>query len=66
MRRRLLCPEILTVSSLAEPRSFLLNMCVLAPKSTTNSLSFGFIVDATSKHTSSVGEKNVALYFSLS
>ena len=38
--------ETLTVSNSAELRSFLLTMCLLAPESTTNSLSSRFIVDA--------------------
>ena len=38
--------EILMVSNSAELRSFLLTVCILAPESTTNSLSSGFTVDA--------------------
>ena len=38
--------EILTVSNSAELRFFLLIICLLAPKSITNSFSSGFIVDA--------------------
>ena len=37
--------------------SFLLTICMLAPESTTNSLSSGFVVDAAGKLHSSVGEK---------
>ena len=55
-----------TVSKSAEFRSFLLNMCMLAPESTTNCLSSGFIVDGAGKLHSVVGEKNVALSVSLS
>ena len=57
--------ETFTVSNSAESKSFLLTTCMLAPESTTNSLSSGFIVDAAGKLNSSVGEKNVALSFSL-
>ena len=53
--------EILTVSNSAELRSFLLTICMLAPESTTNTLSSGFIVDAAGKIHSSEGEWNVAL-----
>ena len=38
-------------------------MCMLAPESTTISLSSGLIVDAAGKIHSSVGDKNVALSF---
>ena len=53
--------QTLTVSNSAEFRSFLLTTCMLAPESTTNSLSSGFIVDAAGKTHSSEGESNVAL-----
>ena len=58
--------ETPTVSNSAEERSFLLTMCMLAPESTTNALSSGFIVDAASKIHSSEGEQNAAFSFSLS
>ena len=51
--------DILTVSNSALFKSFLLTMCMLAPESTTNSLSSSFMVDAAGKIHSSVGEKNV-------
>ena len=51
--------EILTVSNSAELRSFLLTICMLAPESTTNSVSSGFIVDAAGKLHLSLDEKNV-------
>ena len=59
--------ETLTVSNSTELKSFLLTMCILAPESTTNSLSSGFIVDAAGKIHSSAGEKNVVfvLFFEL-
>ena len=41
-----------------------MTICMLAPESTTKSLSSGFIVAAAGKLHSSVGEKNVALSFS--
>ena len=41
--------ELLTVSNSAELRSFLLTICILAPESTTNSLSSGSFVDATGR-----------------
>ena len=48
----------------AEFRSFLLNMCMLAPESSTNSLSSSFITDGAGRHHSLEGEKKVALSFS--
>ena len=51
--------------TLTEFRSFLLNVCVLAPESTTNSLSSGFIVDGAGKLHSLVDEKKAALSVSL-
>ena len=70
LRRWLLPPssdfsETLTVSNSAEFRSFLLNMCMLAPESTTNVPSSRSIVDGAGKLHSLVGEK-VALSVSLS
>ena len=50
----------------AEFKSFLLIMCIDAPKSTTNSLSFGLIVDGEGRHQFSEGEKNVVLCISFS
>ena len=47
---------ILTVFNSAEFRSFLLTMCMLAPESTTNSLSSGFMVDVAGKIHSSESE----------
>ena len=41
--------DILTVSSSALLRSFLVTMCMLARESDTNSFSSGFIVDAAGK-----------------
>ena len=41
-------------------------MCMLALESTTNYLSSGFITDGAGRHHSLVGEKKVALFFSLS
>ena len=58
--------EALTVSNSAEFRSFLLNMCVLAPESTTNCLPSGFMGDGSSKLHSLAGEKKVVLSVSLS
>ena len=57
--------EILTVSSSAELRSFLLIMCIDAPESTTNSLSSCLILDGEGRHHFSVSEKNAALRLSL-
>ena len=58
--------ETLTVSKSAELRSFLLTICMLAPESTTDALSSGFIVDVAGKIHSSVGEQNaVFLFFEL-
>ena len=48
--------EALSVSNLVELRSFVLTMCMLAPESTTNTLSSGSIVDAAGKTHSSEGE----------
>ena len=58
--------ETLTVSNSAEFRSFLLDVCMDAPESTTNSLSSGFILDGAGRHDSLVSEKKVALSVSLS
>ena len=52
------------VSVSAKFKSFLLIMCIDAPESTTNSLSSGLRFDGASKHLSSEGEKNAALFFS--
>ena len=41
-------------------------MCMLAPESTRNSLSSGFIADGAGRHYSLVGEKRVTLSVSLS
>ena len=38
-------------------------MCMLAPESTTNSLSSGFITDGAGRHHSLEGEKEVAVSF---
>ena len=54
------------VSDSAEFRSFLLTTCMLAPESTTSSLSCGFIVDVAGKTHSSVGDKNEVCSFSWS
>ena len=53
--------DILTFSSSALLRSFLLTMCMLAQESTTNSPSSGFIVDAAGIVHSSESEYNVAV-----
>ena len=50
--------DVVKRSKSAEFKSFLLIMCIDAPESSTNSLSFGLIVDA-GKHLFSEGEKNV-------
>ena len=63
-RRRTL--RDLADSNSAESKSFLLNMCMLAPVSTTNSLSSSFITDGAGRHHWLVGEYNVALSVSLS
>ena len=52
--------DFVKVSISASLKSFLLIMCIDAPKSTTNSLSSGLRVDA-GRHPFSEGEKNVAL-----
>ena len=52
--------DFVKVSISASLKSFLLNICIDAPESTTNSLSSSLRVDA-SKHLFSEGEKNVAL-----
>ena len=56
--------DFVTVSNSAEFRCFLLIMCIDAPESTTNSLSFGSILDSARKHRSLESEKKVALCFS--
>ena len=53
--------ETITVSNSAEFRSFLFNMCIDDPESTTKSLSIAFIADGAGRHHSLVGEKKVAL-----
>ena len=59
--------EAFTVSNAAELRSFLLNMGMDAPESTTNSLFSGFITDGAGRHQASAGEKKkLALSFSFS
>ena len=55
---------IFEVSNSAEFRSFLLNMCIDAPESTTNSLSSGFIADGAGRHQTSVSEKKEASHVS--
>ena len=55
--------DVVTVSNSAEFKSFLLIMCIDAPKSTKKSRSSGLRVDA-GKHLFSEGEQNVALFFS--
>ena len=57
--------DVLMLSNSAKLRSFLLTKCILAPESTTDSLSSGSFVDATGSTYFSAGEKNVALSFSL-
>ena len=57
--------EIFTVSNSAEFRSFLLTVCMLAPESTKNSVSCGFVVDAARKTHSSEGESNEVVSVSL-
>ena len=57
--------DVVTVSNSAEVKSFLLTMCIDAPESTTNSLSYGLIVDVEGRHQFSEGEKNVVSCFSL-
>ena len=54
--------DFLKVSNSALSRSFLLTMCKLAPGSTTNSLSSGFLVDAAGNTHSSEGEQNAAFF----
>ena len=54
--------DILKVSNSALSRSFLLTMCKLAPGSTTNSLSSGFVVGAAGNTHSSEGEQNAAFF----
>ena len=58
--------DVLMVSNSAELRSFLLTKSILAPESTTNSLSSGSFVDAAGSTHSPTGKWNVALSFSLS
>ena len=58
--------DVLMVSNSAELRSFLLTTCILAPESTTDSLSSGSFVDAAGSTHSSAGSQNVALSLSLS
>ena len=60
--------DSLTVSISSECRSFLLNMCMDAPESTTNSLSSGFVEDDAVKHRTSESEWNecgFVLFFEL-
>ena len=56
--------DVVTVSNLAEFKSFLLIMCIDAPESTTNSLSSGLGFDGAGRHHFSEGEKNVVSCFS--
>ena len=65
-RRRTDSQRPLRLPNSAAFRSFLLNMCIDALESTTNTLSSGFITDGAGSHHSLVGEKKVALSFSLS
>ena len=58
--------DAFTVSNSAELQSFLLTMCMIAPESTSNSLSSGFIVDAAGKTHLSEGVQSVAYSVSLS
>ena len=58
--------DVLMVSNSAEFMSFSLTMCILAPESTTNSLSSGSLAEALGRTHFSAGEKNVALSFALS
>ena len=55
--------DVVTVSNLAEFKSFLLIMCIDAQESTTNSLSSGLRVDGEGRHQFSEGEKNAVLRF---
>ena len=57
--------DVLMVSNSAELKSFSLTICILAPESTTNSLSSGSFVDAAGSAHSSAVKQNVALSFSL-
>ena len=54
--------DVVKVSIFGECKSFLLIMCIDAPKSTTNSLSSGLRFDGAGKHQFSEGEKNAALF----
>ena len=56
--------DFVKVSISAESKSLLLNMCIDAPESTTNSRSWGLCFNA-GRHLFSEGEKNAALLFSL-
>ena len=58
--------DVLMASNSAGLRSFSQTICILAPESTTNSLSSGSLAEALGSTHSSVGEKNVALSFALS
>ena len=58
--------DVLRVSNSAELKSFSLTICILAPESTTNYLSYGSFVDAAGSTHSTAGKWNVALSFSLS
>ena len=51
-----------TVSGSAEFKSFLLSMCIAAPKSTTNTLSSGSNLDGARTHQPSEDAKNVASF----
>ena len=55
--------NVLMVSNSADLRSFLLTMRILAPESTTNSLSSGSFKDAAGSTHSSAGKQNAALTF---
>ena len=55
--------DFVKVSISAEFKSFLLIMCIVAPESTTNSLSSGQRFDGAGRHQFSEGEKNAALFF---
>ena len=58
--------DVLMVSKSAEVKSFLLILCILAPESTTSSLSSGSFVDAAGSTHSSAGQWHAAWSFSSS
>ena len=55
--------DVLMVSNSAELRSFLMTICILAPDSTTNSLSSGSFVDAAGKYPFLRGKAECSLVF---